>query len=190
MQHASPKQSEQIWKNADCLYNESEVELALDTLAIEITSKLKDKNPLLLCTMIGGIVTAGKLIGRLSFPLEIDYIHATRYRGETQGAELDWICHPTTPLADRVILIVDDIFDQGLTLEALVNDCEQRSASEVYTAVLAEKKCAKQSDLKVDFIGLQVEDRYVFGYGMDYKGYLRNAAGIYAVADDKENNKS
>lgn len=170
-----------VLEQAEVLHSESEVEAALDRMASEITALLADKNPLLLCTMIGGIVTAGKLLTRLNFPLSIDYIHATRYRGETSGAELHWIARPTESVSGRVVLLIDDIFDKGLTLKALIEDCQQAGATAVHTAVLVEKKCSKRCDFDVDFLGLHVEDRYVFGYGMDYKGYLRNANGIYAV---------
>ena len=170
--------------NARLLHSEAEVESALDRMAKEINEKLKDKNPLLLCTMIGGIVTAGKLLTRLDFPLTIDYIHATRYRGNTSGSDLKWICKPSVPVIDREVLIIDDIFDQGLTLKALTDECASAGAKAVYTAVLIEKKCTKRCDMVVDFLGMKVEDKYVFGYGMDYKGYLRNAAGIYAVKEE------
>ena len=172
-----------VLERAEVLHNEAEVEAALDRMAADITTSLADKNPLLLCVMIGGIVTAGKLLTRLHFPLSIDYIHATRYRGETSGAELHWIARPTESVVGREVLIIDDIFDEGLTMKALIEDCQQAGATGVHTAVLIEKQCTKRCDFEVDFLGLYVEDRYVFGYGMDYKGYLRNANGIYAVQE-------
>lgn len=181
MSSVTTEEAQAVLEEADVLYNESEVEAALDRMAEDITASLSGDNPLLLCTMIGGIVTAGKLLTRLNFPLSIDYIHATRYRGETSGAELHWIARPTETVAGREVLIIDDIFDEGLTMKALIEDCLQAGASGVHTAVLVEKKCTKRCDFEVDFLGLHVEDRYVFGYGMDYKGYLRNANGIYAV---------
>jgi hypoxanthine phosphoribosyltransferase len=173
-----------VLEQADILHTEAEVEAALDRMAADITVSLEGKNPLLLCTMIGGIVTAGKLLTRLRFPLTIDYIHATRYRGETSGAELHWLARPSESVAGRKVLIIDDIFDEGLTLQALIEDCKQAGAAGVYTAVLVEKQCDKRCDIEVDFLGLTVENKYVFGYGMDYKGYLRNAAGIYAVRQE------
>jgi hypoxanthine phosphoribosyltransferase len=173
-----------VFEQADILHTEAEVEAALDRMAADITVSLEGKNPLLLCTMIGGIVTAGKLLTRLRFPLTIDYIHATRYRGETSGAELHWLARPSESVAGRKVLIIDDIFDEGLTLQALIEDCKQAGAAGVYTAVLVEKQCDKRCDIEVDFLGLTVENKYVFGYGMDYKGYLRNAAGIYAVRQE------
>ena len=181
MSEVTPTEIQTTLDQAIELYSEAEVEAALDRMAVDITASLADKNPLLLCTMIGGIVTAGKLLTRLDFPLSIDYVHASRYRGQTSGADLQWIAKPTEALAGRVVLLIDDIFDEGLTLKALIEYCNEEAAAEVHTAVLVEKQCAKQCDLEVDFLGLHVENRYVFGYGMDYKGYLRNAAGIYAV---------
>lgn len=175
------EESKQVLQEADQLCSKAQVEAALDKMAIDITAKLADKNPIVLCIMTGGVIPAGMLLPRLDFPLMTDYIHATRYGHNTEGGELDWIVKPHKPLKDRVVLLIDDIFDEGLTLESIAHDCKEAGASEVYTCVLVEKIRQRSSKMKVDFVGLDVEDRYLFGYGMDYKGYLRNAAGIYAV---------
>ncbi|MCK4743763.1 MAG: hypoxanthine-guanine phosphoribosyltransferase [Sulfuriflexus sp.] len=172
-----------VLASADCLFTAEEVDAAVDIMASEITAEMADEMPLVLCTMIGGIIATGKLLERLSFPLTIDYIHASRYRGAMVGAELYWIARPTESLKDRVVLIVDDIFDEGLTLEALIKDCMAAGAKKVYSAILVEKDCQKESTLKVNFKGLVVPNRYVFGCGMDYKGYLRNVMGIYAIPE-------
>lgn len=174
-------EAKQVMREADLLCSKAQVEAAFDTMAAAITAELADKNPLVLCVMTGGVIPAGMLLPRLDFPLMTDYIHATRYGHNTEGGSLDWVVKPHKPLKDRVVLLVDDIFDEGLTLEAIVADCQAAGAAQVYTAVLVEKTRQRASHLQVDFVGLQVEDRYLFGYGMDYKGYLRNAAGIYAV---------
>jgi len=179
----TPDEVSDVLTSADCIYTADEVDAALDAMASDITNELENKMPLILCTMIGGIVTTGKLLKRLRFPLTIDYIHASRYRGAMVGADLHWIARPSESLKDRTILIVDDIFDEGLTLEALVKECMEAGALKVYSAILVEKNCPKKSTLKVDFTGLVVENRYVFGSGMDYKGYLRNVAGIYALSE-------
>ena len=130
-----------VWREADCLFNREEVRAAIDVMAEKITAQLKDTNPLVLSLMSGAMVIAGKLLPRLDFHLQLDYIHATRYRNQLSGG------------------------------------------NEVYSAVLVEKHHDRRQPpgLKADFVGLDVPDRYVFGYGMDYKGYLRNAPGIYAV---------
>ena len=169
--------------HSQCLHGHKQVQQAMDRMATEITEKLSESNPLVLCVMTGGIVPAGHLLTRLSFPLQLDYIHATRYRGETRGGTISWKVKPSFALKDRTLLVIDDIFDEGLTLQEIVNYCEQQGAERVFTAVLVNKIHDRKVDLEVDFIGLDTEDKYLFGYGMDYYNYLRNAAGIYAVTE-------
>lgn len=171
-----------VLAEADRLYTAAEVDTALDRMAADITAALSDRNPILLCVMTGGLVPAGQLATRLEFPLQLDYLHATRYRGETLGGELHWMTRPTFDLKDRSVLVVDDILDEGLTLAAIVAFCKEQGAREVYSAVLVDKHHDRRPEpIRADFVGVDVPDRYVFGYGMDYKGYLRNAAGIFAV---------
>lgn len=171
----------QVMNEADCLHDQQAVEAALDKMATAIGSVMHNRNPLVLCVLTGAIIPAGHLLTRLPFPMQIDYIHATRYRGKTSGGELNWKVRPTHALKDRTVLVVDDILDEGITLAAILEHCRQEGASEVYSAVLVEKQHDRKNGLQADFVGLRTEDRYLFGYGMDYKDYLRNAPGIYAV---------
>ena len=166
---------------ADCLFTKAEVEAALDSMAMVISEKLQHKNPLVLCVMSGAMIPAGHLLTRLDFPLQLDYIHASRYAGETRGGELYWQTKPNFSLSGREVLIIDDILDEGITLAAIVEYCHEAGAASVSTAVLVDKKHDRKNGINADFVGLETEDRYLFGYGMDYKDYLRNAAGIYAV---------
>ncbi len=167
---------------AERLFSRAEVEAALDRMALTINARLADRNPLLLAVMIGGMVPMGLLVPRLTFPLQLDYLHVTRYRGTTSGSALHWIKHPDISLHGRVVLVVDDVLDEGLTLAAIVEACAIRGASEVLTAVLVEKRLENREGLaRADFTGLCADNRYLFGYGMDYKLYLRNADGIFAV---------
>lgn len=178
-------EARQALETADLLYDEIAVEAALDDLADEISNKLENTNPLLLCVMTGGLVPASGIFTRLRFPMQLDYLHATRYQGGTRGSDLKWICAPSLALQGRTVLVVDDILDEGLTLAAILDYCREQGAEAVHSAVLVEKlhdRCAP--GLEADFVGLKVEDRYVFGYGMDYHGYLRNAKGIYAVKNN------
>ena len=144
---------------------------------------MAELNPLLLCVINGGIVIAGKLVTRLTFPLTIDSINASRYQNQTTGGNIEWILKPSTPLKDRTILIVDDILDEGITLATIHDYCLEQGATAVYSAVLLDKILGHNKPVAADFIGLNVENRYLFGYGMDYKGYLRNVPGIYACKE-------
>lgn len=173
----------QVMANADCLVNEQQVDKAINTMAQAITDRLQDSNPLLFCVMNGGLILTGQLLTRLRFPVQAEYLHATRYRQETTGGILEWKLRPEADIQDRTVLIVDDILDEGTTLCAIADYCLTHGAKEVLTAVLVDKQHDRKAkpDLKADFTGMYVEDRFLFGYGMDYKGYWRNAPGIYAV---------
>jgi hypoxanthine phosphoribosyltransferase len=183
MSDVSLQEVESVWREADCLFTREQVMAAIDRLAQDITAKLQGTNPLLLPLMSGATVIAGKLLPRLHFHLQLDYIHATRYRNQTSGDAVEWLVKPRHDLCGRTVLVIDDILDEGITLHEVMRWCREQGAKQVLSAVLVEKHHDRRQppDLKADFVGLDVPDRYVFGYGMDYKGYLRNAPGIYAV---------
>jgi len=174
---------ESVLKSATRLFSPSEVEVAAEHMAQAITDVLGEKNPVLLTVMIGGLVATGLLLKHLQFPLVMDYVHATRYRGQTEGKEIHFINKPETCLKGREVLIIDDILDGGITLKEVVAFCKEVGASRVYTAVLADKPDARLEGglAHADFVGLTVPNLYLFGYGLDYKNYLRNAPGIFAV---------
>lgn len=172
----------EVWQRARCLYDSTELGKALDVMADAVTRDLEEDNPLVLCVMTGAFVTTSELCRRLAFPLEVDYLHASRYGDKLSGDDLHWICKPRTALANRHVLIVDDIFDQGATLASIADYCRNQGAASVRSAVLVDKQHdRKLTPMVPDYIGLQVPDYYVFGYGMDYRGYLRNADGVYAA---------
>lgn len=175
---------ERIRTESDLLHTEEEICVVYDRMAVEIRRELGDTMPLVLSILTGGLIPTGQLLPRLDMDLELDYLHATRYRGGTRGGELHWITRPTVPLKGRTVLIVDDILDEGLTLCAIQKYCIEQGAGRAYTAVLVEKRVEKRPvDVTAEFVGIVVEDRYVFGCGMDYHGYFRNLPEIRAVKD-------
>jgi hypoxanthine phosphoribosyltransferase len=180
--------AEQAWKvyeEADLLFDAETVQVAIQKMADQITEDLKSSNPLVLCVMNGGLFMTSEITKRLEFPLQMDYLQATRYRGRTSGAsEVSWLARPEIDLKGRAVLILDDILDEGHTLVAITEECRRLGAESVYVAVLLKKlhdRCNPAAE--ADYIGLEVEDRYVFGCGMDYKDYLRNLPAIYAVKE-------
>jgi len=166
---------------ADCLVSETQLNSAIDKMAINISKDLEDKIPLVMCVMNGGLIPTAALLKRLKFPLELDYIQATRYGMSTTGNELEWLSYPQLSVQGRNILVVDDIFDQGHTLLAICNWLKEKGAANVYTATIINKLHDKKIDMTPDYVGIDVEDRFLFGYGMDYQGFFRNLQGIYAV---------
>ncbi len=168
---------------ADCLADKATVEAALDRMALAITERFSELDPVVYAVMNGGLVLAGSLLPRLPFPLELAYLHATRYGNALKGHALDWRVPPTLPPEGRHVLVLDDILDEGLTLAAIVDTLRTQGAASVSSAVLVHKCHDRKAypGMRADFCGLDIEDRFLFGYGMDYKGYWRNAPGIFAV---------
>ncbi|WP_287366007.1 hypoxanthine-guanine phosphoribosyltransferase [Thauera sp.] len=177
------EQIKRAMDEADCLADDATVEAALDRMAEAITARLADRNPLVYAVMNGGLIFAGRILPRLPFPLEVAYLHATRYGHALQGTLLDWRVRPTQDLRDRTVLVLDDILDEGHTLKAIIEHLKEEGAAEVLSAVLVHKLHDRKASpgMRADFSGLDIADRFLFGCGMDYKGYWRNAPGIYAV---------
>ena len=173
----------QFLENADLICDAQTVEAAVVRVADEITRTMRDAVPLVLSVMGGGVVFSGQLLPKLHFPLEFDYVHVTRYRGQTRGGELEWLVRPRSNVAGRVVLVIDDILDEGKTMVAIRKWLRDHDAKAVYTAVLADKVLKVEKPLQADFVGVTVPDRYVFGYGMDVHDAWRNLPAIYALKE-------
>ena len=166
------------------LYSPREVARALDAMADTLAPRLRGSNPVVLAVMHGGAFAALELCKRFDFAHEFDYVHVTRYGGGTRGGDVEWRVRPRAELAGRTVLVVDDILDRGKTLRALDAELERLGVRERLTAVLVVKRLARRGRPRATVAGLAVDDVYVFGSGMDYRGYWRELAGIYAVAGD------
>lgn len=177
----SAQEARQILETADLICSAADVSAAIARIAREITDSLGDTHPLVLSVMGGAVVFAGTLLPQLAFPLDFDYLHVTRYGDKTAGSEVRWISAPRTEIAGRVVLVLDDILDEGVTLAAIKQRMLESGAKACYTAVLADKAIGKRKPIGADFVGLKLPNRYVFGFGMDVKGAWRNLPAIYAV---------
>ena len=173
---------QRLLQQAELIYDAATIDSAINRLAQRLTERLDDPAPLVLCVMQGGLMFTGKIMSLLPLAAEFDYIHATRYGDSTAGEALQWLAYPKKKLANRTVLILDDILDEGHTLAAIETYCRQQGAKEVISAVLLQKKHERlKTGMHCDYVALEVDDRYVFGYGMDYKGKLRHLNSIYAM---------
>jgi hypoxanthine phosphoribosyltransferase len=169
-------------RRATRLYSGRDVARACTRLAADISPRIEATNPVVLAVMHGGAFAALELCKRFRFPHEFDYVHVTRYRGDVVGGALDWRVRPRKSLAGRTVLVVDDILDRGHTLTALREELRRVGVAAQYAAVLVSKRLAKRETRpRADFVGLEVDDLYVFGSGMDYRGYWRELRGIYGI---------
>jgi len=179
-------EADKAWQwlqDADLSCDAATVNAAVDRVAGEISAKLKNSAPLGLSVMGGGVVFTGQLLPLLRFPLEFDYVHVTRYRGQTRGGEIEWIVKPRVNVGGRAVLVIDDILDEGRTLAEIKKWLLSNGASSVFTAVLADKDLGKSKPASADFVGVTVPDRYVFGFGMDVHDAWRNLPAIYALKE-------
>ena len=179
----TPLEAQQLLDHAERIATEEEVQAVLERLAGEITHALADVFPLVLPVMGGAVVFAGQLLPKLRFPLEFDYLHVTRYRGNTTGSEVEWRVLPGQNVAGREVLVLDDILDEGETLAAIRDKLLSMGAARVWSAVLTDKDNGLDKPIQADFVGLSVPNRYVFGCGMDAYGLWRNLPAIYALKD-------
>ncbi len=177
----TPPSPQQYISDSDVLFSEAEVLQATALLANEINIDFEGEAPIVLSVMTGAIVFTGHLVTRLTFPLELGYVHATRYEAGVEGKSLLWISKPSLTLKDRNVLILDDILDEGITLKSIVDECSRLGAKNIKVAVLVEKELSKSKPIQADYVGFRVPNRYVFGCGMDVYGWWRNLPAIHAL---------
>ena len=167
---------------SDLIHDRSTLEAAISEMAKRISADYAGQRPTVLTIMNGGLWFAARLSLEFEFDAEFDYLHATRYRGDTRGSGLVWLREPNIDLADKDILLLDDILDEGPTLLEVRHWCLAKRARSAKLAVMCWKNHGRAvDDLKPDYFGLEVPDRYVFGYGMDYYEQGRNLSAVYAL---------
>lgn len=177
----SPKRARDFLRNAEVICSAEQVQAALTRMAGEITAILADRHPLVLSVMGGAVVFTGQLLPLLDFPLDFDYLHVSRYGAARQGGELEWKVAPGESVVGRVVLVLDDILDAGETLAEVRSKVLELGATACYSAVFADKANGLDKPIRADFTGIEVPDRFVFGFGMDIEGAWRNLPAIYAL---------
>lgn len=166
---------------AEPLFSAQEIAETVKRMAGEITAVLANDYPLVLSVMGGAVVFTGHLLPLLEFPLTFDYLHVSRYGNAVHGGEINWKMSPQADIRGRVVLVLDDILDEGVTLDAIRDWMMGHGAGAFYSAVLVEKEIGRPKPIQADFIGVVLPDRYVFGFGMDINGVWRNLPAIYAL---------
>ena len=177
---------QEAWRfleDSDLVASADEVQAALRAVAAQIEQRLSAAYPLVLVVMGGAVVFAGQILPLLHFPLDFDYIHASRYGAQTRGAKVDWRVMPPASVRGRSVLVLDDILDGGHTMAAIRERLLELGADSFHCAVLVEKLLQEPKPIRADFVGLRIAERFVFGYGMDAKGYWRNLPEIRAMRE-------
>ena len=179
-------ETQKAWEfleQSDLIASEKEVQAAIRRVAAEIEANLSKKYPLVLAVMGGAVVFAGQILPLLRFPLDFDYVHASRYGAMTRGSRIEWRVRPPALVRGRTVLVLDDILDHGETMSAIRAGLLELGAERVLCAVLVEKTLKERKPIVPDFLGLKIPDRFVFGCGMDAKGFWRNLPEIRAMKE-------
>ncbi len=177
------KQAWAFLEDSDLIAGAEEVQAAVRRVAAGIEQRLSGSYPLVLAVMGGAVVFAGQILPLLRFPLDFDYIHASRYGAATRGAGVDWKVSPPGLAKGRTVLVLDDILDHGETMAVIRQSLLEVGAREFHCAVLVDKRIDKPKPIRADFVGLSIPDRFVFGCGMDARGLWRNLPEIRAMKD-------
>jgi hypoxanthine phosphoribosyltransferase len=177
-------EAQELLNTAELVCSAAAVKRAVRRMAAEISAALAALNPLVLSVMTGAVVFAGQLLPLLKFPLSFDYIHLTRYGNATSGGRIEWKVFPADAIAGRVVLVLDDILDEGHTMAEIRRRVLAAGASRFYAAVFADKDIGRPKPIAADFVGVKLPNRYVFGFGMDVRGGWRNLPAVYALKQD------
>lgn len=173
--------------DSNILFHQEDIQVAIESLASQLNQYCAGQEWIAICVLNGGVIFSGQIIPLLSFNLRQDFLRVSRYGNDIRGGELAWYAKPENSLKGKNLLLLDDIFDEGVTLKAISEYCNNEGASQVISAVLLEKlHDRKVSDFKPEFIGLGCPDEYVYGFGMDYQGLYRNLPYIRKLAADAE----
>ncbi|MFC3193462.1 hypoxanthine-guanine phosphoribosyltransferase [Marinicella sediminis] len=169
---------------SEILISESTIDQAINDLAAELNSDYADKEVAFLTIMNGGMIFASALSTRLNIDMEMDYLQLSRYGKSKTGGQLVWKYQPEINLKNRHVILCDDIYDEGHTLEAAHNWCMKQGAQSTSSVVLVLKEHDRTyADYKPDYVALNIPDHYIFGYGMDLEEKLRQLPAIYYLPD-------
>lgn len=174
--------------NAEEIFDQKAVDAAVRQVAATLNKRFGNPDdaafPLVLGVMGGAVVFTGQLLPQLTFPLEFDYIHVSRYGDDDQGGRVVWKVIPRPNVAGRTIIVLDDILDEGETLAQVKQRLLDMGAAEVIITVFADKAIKRSKPVKADIVGLNIPDKFVVGFGMDVYGYWRNLPGLWAIRSE------
>jgi len=173
-----------ILNRSRILVTAEQIAATIHDLAKVLDKRFDGQVPVVICIMNGGLMLTAQLMSRVKIHACLDYLQTSRYRGNTRGGELTWRIEPSQPLSGKAVVLIDDIFDEGHTLAAITEYCKTKGASEVYSVVLLDKQHNRKiQGFRPDLVGLEIEDEYVVGFGMDYKDHFRHLPAIYSIQE-------
>jgi hypoxanthine phosphoribosyltransferase len=159
-----------------------EIEARLDDAVQKLRARYRDQNPLFLSILNGSFIFASDLIRRIDFPCEISFVRLASYSGLESTGKVEVVYGVNTSIRDKSIVILEDIVDTGATLNFFVPFLQERSPRSVSVVTLLIKREKLMYDLPIEWVGFDIPDKFVIGYGLDYDEQGRNLPGIYQLA--------
>ena len=167
--------------NLELLVPADEIECAIDRVAVQLNVELRNVSPVFICVMKGGLPFTWDLMKRINLDVELDFVRVNRYNNSTPG-EVKFERDVTIDLSDRTVVLIDDILDEGVTLEFLVDRYRQKARS-VHTCVLVDKNINASRSIHADHAAVECPNLFLVGRGMDFNGRYRQLPAIYALQE-------
>lgn len=159
----------------------SDIKRAIWQIAEKINRDLKDKNPLMVCILNGSFMFSADLMKLIEFPCQISFVKLASYEGMGSTGQVKELIGFNEDLKGRTIVLLEDIVDSGITVENSVNQLKKLGVKEIFVVTMLFKPDALKRDVKLDYIGMEIPNDFIVGYGLDYNGYGRNLPDIYSV---------
>ena len=167
---------------AKVLISEEEIRRRIGELAARVQSDFAGRDLVVVGLLTGTLMFLADLVRKIDLPLRLDFIGVSSYGDGTESRELVFTKELKLDVANRDVLLVDDILDTGKTLRAVINKLGRMTPSQVRTCVLLSKKARREYDIPADYIGFEIPDEFVVGYGLDYRERYRNLRDIGTLA--------
>lgn len=158
-----------------------EINATIEKLAGRLNHDLKDKNPLFLVVLNGAFIFAADIYRKIDIPSEITFVKLASYSGTSSTYEVKELIGLNEKLKGRTVVILEDIVDTGTTIQHLMNKLIYMGVDEVKLVSLLFKPSAFREGFRIDYLGLEIPNEFILGYGLDYDGYGRNYADIYTI---------
>ena len=164
--------------------NKSKVQDKVRSLAEQINVDYKDKSPVFLPILNGSFMLAGDLIKQIEVPCRVSFVKISSYQGTTSSGQLKTIIGVEESLFNQDVIIVEDIVDTGLTLQKITAELKSLGTKSVEVVALLRKQAARDKNVDVKYVGFEIENEFVVGYGLDYDGLGRNLKDIYKTSKE------
>jgi hypoxanthine phosphoribosyltransferase len=158
-----------------------EINDVIENIAARLNEDLKGKNPLFLVVLNGAFIFAADLYRKITIESEISFVKLASYSGTSSTSDVKELIGLNEKLKDRTVVILEDIIDTGTTMQYLIAKLKYIGAAEVILVALLFKPSAFQENFRIDYLGMEVPNDFIVGYGLDYDGFGRNHADIYKI---------